>query len=429
LEVTITPLSEVEQQASIALSNDELQPHFVEAYERFRPKAEVRGFRKGKVPLDLIRKMYGEAIEHDALDGIADETFRRTMEEHKVRPLGQPAMVDMDFKRGSHFKFTIKYEIRPDITLKPTSGITIDRPVHVVADEELQTELLQIQRSNAEKKPADRVTNTEAVVTADVQEVDETGTPLIGKKSSNMTFQLYDESLSEEIRQALAGAERGGTYRASLQRQDGEQTRTMHIAMNVTDIQQLEIPAIDEALATKVTGGRVTNPDEFKESVRKDIARFWAEQSESHVRNALADEVVRMHEFPVPESLIEKFLDSFIEDIKSRSKGKSLPPRFDEKAFRQEQRANAIWQARWMLIKEQIAEREKLDVNDAEIEQAAEADAGRIGLAKDKLLAYYKSSGSVRERIISDKIMALLRERATITDRPVEAHAPHVHSV
>jgi len=429
LEVTITPLSDVEQQASIALTHEELQPHFAVAYERFRPKAEVRGFRKGKVPLDLIRKMYGEAIEHDALDGIADDAYRRAMEEHKVRPLGQPAMVDMDFKRGSHFKFTIKYEIRPDIALKPTSGITIDRPVHAVTNEELETELLQIRRSNAEKKPADHVTGTEAVVTADVQEVDETGTPLIGKKSSNMTFQLYDQSLTEEIRQALATAERGGTYRATLERKDGDQAQTMYIAMTVTDIQELQLPAIDEAMVTKLTGGRVTHPDEFKESVRNDIVRYWSEQSESHVRNALADEVVRMHEFPVPESLVEKFLDSFIEDIKSRSRGKSLPPGFDEKAFRQEQRANAIWQARWMLIKEQIAENEALDVSDAEIEQAAEADAGRIGLAKDKLLAYYKTSGSVRDRILSDKIMALLRERATIADRPMSAHAPHVHSV
>jgi trigger factor len=429
LQVTITPLSEVEQQASIALTHEELQPHFAEAYERFRPKAEVRGFRKGKVPLDLIRKMYGEAIEHDALDHIADEVYRRAMEDNKVHPLGQPSMVDMDFKRGSHFRFTIKYEIRPEIALKPVAGIRIDRPVHAVTDEEVNTELLQIRRSNAGKTPADSVAGTEAIVTADVQEVDETGTPLIGKKSSNMTFQLYDESLAEEIRAALAHAERGGTYRATLERKDGEQARTMHIAMTVTDIQALELPAIDGALVTKLTGGRVTDPQEFKESVRKDIVRFWSEQSESHVRNALADEVVRLHEFPVPESLIEKFLDSFIEDIKSRSRGKALPPGFDEKAFRQEQRANAIWQARWMLIKERIAEAEGLDVNDAEIEQAAEADAGRIGLAKEKLLAYYKTSGSVRDRILSDKIMALLRERATVTDRPVAAHEPHVHSV
>jgi trigger factor len=329
----------------------------------------------------------------------------------------------------SHFRFTIKYEIRPDIDLKPTSGITIERPVHAVTSQELDTELLQIRRSNAGKTPAERVTDTEAVVTADVQEVDETGTPLIGKKSSNMTFQLYDESLAEEIRQALAAAERGGTYRATLERKDGDHGHTMHIAITVTDIQQLELPAIDEALVTKLTGGRITDPDEFRDSVRSDIVRFWAEQAESHVRNALADEVVRLHEFPVPESLVEKFLDSFIEDIKSRSRGKALPPGFDEKSFRREQRTNAIWQARWMLIKERIAETEGLDVTDAEIDQAAEADAGRIGLAKDKLLAYYKTSGSVRDRILSDKIMALLRERATVTDRPVAAHAPHVHSV
>jgi trigger factor len=429
VEVTITPLSEVEHQASISLTHDELQPHFAAAYEKFRPKAEVRGFRKGKVPLDLIRKMYGEAIEHDALDGIADDAYRRAMEERQVHPLGRPAMVDMDFQRGSHFRFTIKYEIRPEFDLKPLTGITIERPVHAVTNEELETELLQIRRSNAEKKPAETVTGTEAVVIADVQEVDETGTPLIGKKSSNMSFQLYDESLAPEIRQALAGAAKGGTYRAALERKDGEHARTMHIAMTVTDIQQLDLPELDATLAAKVTGGRITDPAEFRDSVRKDIVRFWSEQSESHVRNALADEIVRLHEFPVPESLVETFLDSFLEDIKSRSRGKTLPAGFDEQAFRTEQRANAVWQGRWMLIKERIARTEGLDVSDAEIEQAAEADAGRIGVSREKLLTYYKTSGSVRERILSDKTMALLRGRVNIVDRPVAAHPPHVHSV
>ena len=103
MQVTLTSPSDVQQEVEIQLSHEELQPSFEKAFAKYRAKAELKGFRKGKAPMEMIRKLYGEAIEHESLDDIANDAFHKAMEERNIRPLGTPSMTDIDFKRGDHF--------------------------------------------------------------------------------------------------------------------------------------------------------------------------------------------------------------------------------------------------------------------------------------------------------------------------------------
>jgi trigger factor len=249
--------------------------------------------------------------------------------------------------------------------------------------------------------------------------------PLIGKKTAGATFHLYDETLSPDIRDALRRTEVGQTVEVSLTG-SGEKPRTLRLSLRVTAVQKLDLPAVDEAFVRKVTGGKITSADALKQSMKEDLSRYWNERGEAAVANALADEVVRLHEFPVPSTLVDVFLDSFIEDVRSRNKGSRLPAGFDQQKFREENRAGAVWQARWMLLKERIAEAEGLSVTDEELAQRAEAEAARSGIERERVLQYYRGSASARERMLSDKIIHFLRSHAAVTERPVDAlHHQH----
>jgi len=422
VHVQITTISPVRFEAEIALTPEELQPHFDRAYEKFRPKAELKGFRKGKVPLPMVKKLYGEAIEHDALDDIAGDTYRQAMEERNIRPIGKPALVDMDFKRGQAFTFKIAYDVKPEITLGNYKGLALHRHVRTVTDDDLREEIDQIRRANGTTAPAEIVVDDDHAVVADVQEIDQTGAPLIGKRSDNMRFVLSDPALSTEIRGALRNAKAGDVTRADLPADDEHKHPERHLAITVKQIEKLVLPEFDDALVAKVTGGKVTSAEEFRTSLRNDLERYWNDQSEQRLTNDIASEVVRLHEFPVPDSLVETFLDAFLDDIRNRSRDRQLPAGFDEQKFRESNRAHAVWQAKWMLLKEAIAEKEGITVTDEDLEQAAAADAGRLGIEKARLLQYYKTSGGTAERIQSDKITALLRSSASITDVPLEHH-------
>ncbi len=420
MQVSINNVSSVQQEADIQLSQDEIQPMFERAYEKYRPKVEIKGFRKGRVPMPMIKQLYGEAIEQDALDDIASDFYRKAMEEKNIHPVGQPAIVDIDFKRGEHFHFKIKYEVKPDITLGSYRGIKVEKPIHIVTEAEVESEIQKIRRANSSTADAETVTDTGHVVTADVQELDETGTPLIGKKTAGARFDLSDETLAREICDALAGAAQGETYRTKFESRHGEHSHSVHIAMTVTRIERVILPPFDEELVKKITGGKASSVDEFRKNLRGDIERYWEEESAARLNDNIAKSLVEAHPFPIPESIVAGLLDSYVEDVRTRSRDRKLAKGFDEQKFRDENRASATWQAQWLLLSGRIAEEEKITVSDAEIEAMAESEAVKIGLEKERLLEYYRKSSSAANRILSDKLMAFLRSNAKVTEKVIE---------
>lgn len=420
MEVTINTLSDVEREAAFVIPHNELTQHFERAYKEYAPKVELKGFRKGKVPMEMIKRLYGEAIEHDALDDIATDMFRTAMIERSIEPIGTPSMTEMDFKRGEHFRFTIKYEVKPAVELKKYKGIAAEKPVHQVADAEIDAEILRLRRANAEMLSVTIVRDEgDHVITADVQELADDGMPLIGKKTKDARFSLADETLVQEIREALAKSEVGGEYKVRFEQRHGDHSHQHHIAISVKKIEKVELPEFNDAFVKTITQDKVQTTGEFRENLRKDIGAYWAEQSERRVADAIVDAIVKAHDITVPEALVNIYLDSFVEDVKNRSRDRQLPRGFDEAKFRSESRVYAVQQAKWGLLREKIIEQENLTVTDEEVEQLAAAEAAAIGVDKEKLLSYYKNSGTASSRILTNKVMKLLRDNAVVTEKAV----------
>lgn len=421
MEVTINTISDVQREAEIFLTAEELQPHFERAYKKVAPQIEVRGFRKGKVPLEMIKKLYGEAIEQDALDDIANDSFRSAMEEKHIEPLGQPAMVNMDFQRGQHFRFTIQYEVKPTFELKPYKGLAVEKPVHHVTDEEVQSEIERLRRAHATLLGVTLVRdNDNHIITADVQELADDGMPLIGKKTPDARFELADEALVQEIRDVLAQAEVGGQYRVRFSAQHGDHTHQHQIELKVKRIEKVELPEFNDEFVRNITGDSTATTATFLETLRKDLETYWARQSERMLEQAIINELVRMHEFTVPESLVNFYLDSFVEDIKSRSRDGRLPSGFDEKRFREENRPYAVFQAKWALIRERLIEAEGITATEEDVERLAASEAASLGLDKERLLRYYRTSNAATERVLSAKLMAFLKDHARVTEKVVD---------
>ncbi|HET9132139.1 MAG TPA: trigger factor family protein, partial [Terriglobia bacterium] len=99
MEVSVKELTDVSREVEITAQPGELEPHFEKAYKEYRPKIEIRGFRKGKAPLELVKKLYGEAIENDSLETVANELYRQVVKDRELKPIGEPRLVDLNFKR------------------------------------------------------------------------------------------------------------------------------------------------------------------------------------------------------------------------------------------------------------------------------------------------------------------------------------------
>lgn len=416
MDVTIHSISDVSKEVEIAVNAAEMQPHFDKAYLEYRPKVELKGFRKGKAPLELIKKLYGDMIEQETLSTVAGELYRNVVNERELNPIGEPVITDMNYTKGEQFRFKVQYDIRPTVELKEYKGIEIERPMHPVTDKEVEDEILRLRKMNSTTEDAAEVTDAEHVITAQVQELDKTGLPLIGKKTQSARFYLADPELEQPIRDALKAARRGEQYRVAFQHKHEDHAHDVNMQITATKIEKVVLPDFDDAFVKKVTKDKVASVDEFTKGLREDLEAYWKEKNHRQMVNTLVAEIIRRHEFQVPESLIRSILQGLLEDIKQQYPKKQLPADFDGERFAQENRAYAIFQAKWALIREEIIEKENIAASDADLLALAEREAPKIGIEKDRLINYYKSSDQIKDRIVGDKLIDLLLQSSTIKD-------------
>ncbi|MGA9408455.1 MAG: trigger factor [Bacteroidota bacterium] len=416
MEVSFKTVTECDQEIAISLSPEELAPHFEAAYKKAAPSIEIKGFRKGRVPIPLIKKYYGESVEADALDDIANESFKKTIEEKKIQPIGTPTIVDMKYKRGEPFSFTIKYEVKPSITLKEYKGISVEKYVHPVKEEEITSEIRRLQHINATFEEAKKVEGVEYVATVDIQDTDESGTPLIGQKREGMRIYLNEPSTEQEIRDALKTAEIGGVYRASFEHKHEDHSHKVHMQLTVKKIEKVIHPDFNDELIKKITKEKYSSVDEFRKELTADLERYWSDRTEKRLVDDITNEIVRRHDFAVPETLVKSFTDSYIDDVKNQQKNKQLPRGFDEQKYRESVRPSAVWQAKWALIREQILEKENIHITDADVEGLAEEESKKLNIDKERLINFYKTSETAGGKILNDKLITFLKQQSSIKE-------------
>jgi trigger factor len=416
VDVTIHSISEVSKEVEISVDATEIQPRFEKAYLEYRPKVELKGFRKGKAPLDLIKKLYGDAIEQETLSTVASELYRTVVKDKELKPIGEPVITDMDYKKGEQFKFKVQYDIRPTVELKEYKGIEIERPVHTVDDAEVEDEISRLRKMNSTTEDATSVTDDEYVVTAQVQELDKTGFPLIGKKSQNARFYLADPELEAPIKDVLKKATRGEQYKVSFQHQHEDHAHDVNMQISVSKVERVLLPEFNDDFVKKITKDKIGTVEEFKKGLREDLTAYWKEKNQRQTINALIAELLRRHDFQVPESLTRSVLQGLLEDIKQQYPKKQLPADFDVEQFAQENRAYAIFQSKWALVREEIITKEGITADEADLLALAEREAPKIGIDKDRLVTYYKSSEQIKDRIIGDKLIEFLLQNSRIKD-------------
>ncbi|HEY6952857.1 MAG TPA: trigger factor [Bacteroidota bacterium] len=418
MEIAIKDLTEVSREIEITADAKELTPHFEKAYKEYRPKIEIRGFRKGKAPLDLVKKLYGEVIENDSLETVAGELYRQAVKEKDLKPIGEPRLVDLDFKRGESFHCKIQYDVRPKIELRQYKNIGVEKVVHTVTDKEVEEEILRLRRVNSTMEEVRKVTDPEHVVTVTMQELDDSGAPLIGKKSENVRFYLADEQLEQPFKDALKSAELNGNYRVQFDHQHGDHAHKVNAQLIVGKIERVVLPEFDDAFVAKITKDKVKSVAEFRRGIEVDLVAYWKEREKRQVLNAVTEDILKKHEFQVPESLVNSVLEGLLEEMKNDYPDKKLPANFDVKKFYDQNRSYAEAQSKWALLREEIIKKENIAAEESDLVNLADQEAGKIGIDKERLVAYYKTSDQIKDRIIGTKLLDFLLQSAKVKEVP-----------
>ncbi len=418
MEVKINKIDDVKQEVEFEIPYSDLTPHFEKAYKKYQRKAEIPGFRKGKAPISILKRKFGEMIEQGSLEDVANDVFRDYLKENDIHPLGEGALVDMDYQPQSLFTFKVRIEVKPEINLADYKGIEITKTIHNIDEKLVDEEIKYLQSKHVTYESADKALDSDYVVTLDVYKLDDTGVDIIGQSDKDVRFYLNDPQINKEFKEQLDQITPGEERVLMLPSMNPEdEGKTEKYRVSCTKIDKVVFPELNEEFFKKIYNDDAINTIEsFRAKVKTDLEGIYKNISEQEIRNNIINEMIKLNDVPAPDALVENILDSYIEEVKNQNPKRQLPKEFDEEEYRKTKRVEAILQVKWYLIRDKIIELEKFEVSDADLEPIIEADAKKYNLPVDKIRNVYEKNPEVKHRVLDDKLMKFLTDNAKIKE-------------
>ncbi len=432
MEFKINEISLTEKEVEVTLAYDEIKDKIDSEVKKRSKNIQVPGFRKGKVPVNMLKKMYGDALEYEASEKVANSRFWEIAESEHLHPIGQPFLTDLKFKAGEEFSFKVKYEIMPKLDVKDYSGLEIEIPELTVRDEDVETEIKQILNSNSTTEEVNEVGHDKNfVIDVEVVRVDENGGIFPDTKPEKLQIDLANERVQAEIADNAKGKKIGESFNFSFtdkrkekdeEGNEKEVSEKFNYSANINGVKKIIYPELNEELIKKVTKDKVSNEAELRTEIRNDIQAYVDQRSDELIADKLIGLIVKNNDFNPPSSLVANVLEDLVkreeESFKKQGYGK-----YNKEEAQKRLKPVAEMDVKWYLIKKAIQEKEKLSIGDEELQKLAEQDAEKTGISVDKLLNYYKSS-NYADRFLDKKLMDFLKEKNKINKVAPEKLTP-----
>ena len=422
MEYKINELSLSEKEIEVTLPYEEIQNDIQSEVKKQSKNIQLPGFRKGKVPVTVLKKMYGDALEYEASEKVANNQFWEIAKEKHLHPLGQPTMTDIKYNPGENLQFKVKYETMPEIEVKDYTENEIEIPDFQVKDEEVESEIKYILKANSTNEPAGQVGDgNNYILNVEVVRINDKDEPFDGAKPEKLQIDLTNERVQPEILENAKGKKTGESFNFSFKDErtvkndkgeDEKVSENFIYKADIKEIKKIVSPELNEELIKKVTKDKVTTEEELREQIRKDIQSYYDQRIDEMTRDRLINAIVSKNEFTPPNFLIMNVLDDMVkreeEEVKKQGYRK-----FNKAEAENKFRKFAELEVKWFLIKNAIAKKENISVSDDDLKTLAEKDAEKTGIAVDKLINYYKSS-NYGEKLIEGKVFDMLKEKNNI---------------
>ncbi|MGC8595112.1 MAG: trigger factor [Candidatus Kryptoniota bacterium] len=427
MDYKINDLGGLKRQLEVtATMEDEIvSKKFEDAYLNFQKTAVVPGFRKGKTPMEIIKKRYGEDIENELVPELVSDIVKEIFEKDKLSVAG---VVDYNLDSrspGQPLHFFLTFEVVPQIEPKDYTGLKLERAIYRISPEVIEHEIYHILESNAEHAEVESLDgNNSGIATVDLQVIDENGLAILGQRRENYKIDLRSKAPElQEIRDRLLNAKVGDDFDIELETFDkmGQSAGKKKFRVFVKKLERLVLPDLSDEFAERVTGGKVKTVEDLKADIRRDLENYFEEKAEEELRDKIVQELLLRNDFEVPESMVDEYLTDLIEEMRKKSKNSEI----DEELFRDQYRAAAVRAVKWNLLASSIIKREGLKIEDSAFEKIAEDDSKKYRLDKDMLLNFYKDSNDVKNKLLFNELFNFIINSAEI--KVVEKIPEHKH--
>jgi trigger factor len=390
--------------------------------KEFAKLANVPGFRKGKAPLTLIRKRFADDIKGEVLQSLVPETLEKAVNEAKLQPVSQPSVEKLDFHEGQPVKFTAVFEVLPTFELGNYKDLTLELPPMEVTDADVDRALEEARERASTFTPVEG----RAVADGDYAQLKLVGTPTDGSEplqAESVLCHIGAEETMPPFNENLRGANAGDhkTFDVDYPADYPDPKlagKTYHYDVEVLGVKTKTLPELNDEFAKDVSDA--TTLDELKAKIRENQEHQLGHQVKDMKREKVLAELVKLHEFPVPQVLVEHQMDVRLQRMVRQLAQQGVDPRavnVDWVSLRKRQEERAKDDVKAELIVDRIATAENIEVTDEEVQAELEHMASHSGESAEAIRASLTKEGTLdrmKSKLRSDKTLDWLAQNSQV---------------
>ncbi len=415
----IEEISPTKRKLNINVPLNVIQSETASAYNELRATAKIPGFRPGKVPQSILVKKFSKNVEAQIIEKIVPQFYMEAVQEAKIEPVSYPDIEDkIELKAGEPLSFSVTVEIKPEIKNLNYEGIKIKEKTMDVNEEDIEKSINSMREEKTMYAVTEDALEKEdmAIINNEAYEGDQLKEELTYKE---FPFVIGTDTMPQEFSDALLGKKKGDEVEVKLNFEADHPNKTIAgkeliFKVTVTEAKKKHLPPLDDEFAQDAD---CKNMDEVREKIRENIAKRNEGQINLEYKQHILTELIKRHDFVVPESMVQGEISSLIEKTKEDAMKTGQEVKSDED-YKSEFESIANENVKSVMLLETIGKKEKVEVNDDDVKKAMEEIASRNNLKIEELMRLYSaregSLDAMRSRLFADKVLDFILDKSTI---------------
>lgn len=421
MKTNLEEISNLERRVSVEVPIETIAQTYARVYKKIQKGANIKGFRKGKAPITLIRNMYKDSVQEDVVRDLIQEGFFTAIQNHNLDPIGQPEFEFDKLNEDKSFSFTAEFEIRPTVKVDNYEGLEIEREKLTVTDEEVDQ---RVQGFRQRFKEAKAIFEDRAAATGDIAVISFDGyldgAPLEQGQADNFELELGSNSFIEGFEEGVTGMKIGESRTLNLQfpevyHDPNIAGKPVEFKVVLKGLKKSELPELNDELVQRINPG-IKTVEEFRKTIREFISNQKKEEIDSSTKDKVIKKLVELNPVEVPRSLLKSQKESLVEDFMQRMKSQGMPvDQLDEytQKWDADFSASASQMIQSSFLISELAQRLNLNPTEKQVDEQLLKFSQGAGLTVEKAKEY---KDRIRFQMIEDAVINFLLDKAKIKE-------------
>ena len=412
LKVKSKKINDFTYELAISAKWIDIKEDFNSAKKKVAKEIKLPGFRKGKIPENILMSQYIHSVEMGFVQDFCEKYYLMALQEEELTPINQAQLKDIDFSYEKDLSFKSEFEIEPSLSLPKfkKNMVSVEKIKFLSNDEEVDKTIDNIMNSQAKAEQIEKNSKDGDFLIVDMQELDESGIPIIGKKEKKY-IAIGQDPFIEDKAKSFKSKNVGDSVKITIDMGDGEK----NYEFTIDTIQRRVPPVLDDDFV-KQMDPNCKSVAEWKSNVRKSIDSEYQRKSDEMFNSSLIDEFVKLINPILPLSMLENYLNNIVSEVKQNQNS----PEMDDSKIKEQYQLFAENNLKWFLLRKAIISDQELSVSTEEVNDFIKEALEKNETQKAEIERFYKKESNknkLADDLLDQKIIEMLKEHSKIKEK------------